>query len=311
MKTVIALAGLPGSGKSHWAKTQQLPIVAVDDEHRTAKTGVSPSPDDNAQARQRAYERLIETLKQHDTVIFDHTNINKKQRQQLHDYVHEHAPDVRLELRFFDTGFYTCLQRNTGREFDLQPQNILYLALALEQPAEDEGWAEVHIETQHADPQPSPALAALLNDRVFDATALLTELPEIDMLAGTLARMDEYWIADATAAWQELRATATENNIDLSAKRELIFAWLLRDLHRIVNEYFAAAHPEGELPDSKRVCERMYDTVLAPRVRECGLDADLARRLFVGAQLILSDEDIDEADYSKDDATRISLIIGS
>jgi len=308
IKKIIVLAGLPGSGKTHWARHQHLPIIAVDDVHRTAKTGMSPSKTDNRIAREQAYACLTETLKTHDTVIFDHTNINTDQRKQLCVYLRAHAPDAELVLHFFDTDFFTCLQQNTGREFDLQPQNIFYLALALEWPTADEDLADVTTKTKQNSMPVSSALKRLLDTQICDAAALRAELPEIGMLASVLEHMGEHWAADVMPAWQELKEAAAENRIDLLAERELVLVWLLRDLHRIVFEYFAVAHPEAALPNNEMVYERMYEIAIAPRVAQMGLDARLAQRLFIGIQRIRGDEDMHEADYTKDDIKRISLL---
>ena len=109
MKTLIAMMGLPRSGKSTWAGERGFPIVNLD----AVRLAV------HGQAFVAELEKMVWTvadymtralLPVHDTVVFDATNTTRKRRDAL--------PKGDWEIRFkhIDTDFETCIER--AREVD-------------------------------------------------------------------------------------------------------------------------------------------------------------------------------------------------
>lgn len=122
MKTLILTVGLPRSGKTTWAREQNIPIVNRDS-IRLALHG---------QAFLTKAEPIITILENlmveslflagHEKVIIDATHITAKRRERWTDYISTLGSDYRLVLEKFSVSEEVCMQRaiDTYRE-DLIP----------------------------------------------------------------------------------------------------------------------------------------------------------------------------------------------
>lgn len=104
MKTLIAMMGLPRSGKSTWAEGTSFPIVNPD-AIRLAIHGQAFVPEAEKMVWTVADYMTRALLTVHDTVIFDATNTTRKRRDALP------KGDWEVLFKHIDTDSETCIER--------------------------------------------------------------------------------------------------------------------------------------------------------------------------------------------------------
>ncbi len=283
--TLTMLVGLPGAGKSTFAKQSSQTIIAVDDFLRASGTGKHPTSTDNRNAREQALSAVIKKLKANQSVIYDHTNLTPPIRNETFRALSAAGLKTPVVAYFCDTDFFTCVRQNQNREFDLSPLNLLYLTLTLVPPVKTEGFAKITTKYVQNPLPTSPSLLKLLNSPTVEnlnPDALLNEIVELKIYSAGLAQLGEDWAVDLLENFGALLDNCNDNTIELSQHRELIVAWLFKDLFRIVTEYFAVNHPETELPTGINLNKIIFERVLKPRFSTYSLDLTIVKNLLTG-----------------------------
>ena len=99
--------GLPGCGKSTWAKNTGLPVFASDELRKEL-------PDaDNYKIFQTLHKRMKEALMEGQSIIFDATNLSRKHRRQFIDEVS--GVECEKICKFFIMPVEVCKERNSKR----------------------------------------------------------------------------------------------------------------------------------------------------------------------------------------------------
>lgn len=132
---LVILVGLPGSGKSTFAR-QRLPGHAV----------VSKDLMPNARDRdRRQVELVVQALRQGRSVVVDNTNPRRSDRAPLLALAREHG--ARAVGLYFDAAPRDCLARNRAREGRARVPDVAIFATAkrLERPLRDEGFDELGV----------------------------------------------------------------------------------------------------------------------------------------------------------------------
>lgn len=153
MKELIMLAGLPGSGKSTWAKEYKNKMTGMDkytvqiistDEIRKELWGDAADQQNGAKVFEVAYQRIEFWLKSPycDTVIFDATNLHKKDRKKFLDKFETMAE---TKLVWFGTPFTECINRNSLRERKVPDSVIKRMFAKMDVPHLDEGFDEYFV----------------------------------------------------------------------------------------------------------------------------------------------------------------------
>ena len=141
---IIATKGLPGSGKSTWARAYQneQPIgeVAIinNDSIQQALFGVSYvanyEMDVGKMLKDIRYKLMLELWRANvHTVIIDNTNLSKSAREEVLWLVLEFAngEDDSFEWKdFTDVPIWLCLERNEQRENPV-PESVIYKMVTL------------------------------------------------------------------------------------------------------------------------------------------------------------------------------------
>lgn len=146
MPTYYFLVGIPGSGKSHFARRLAEEIVAVvvcpDEIRASYRVG-------SERAFEIAREQIKKNLKAGKDVVFDATNTIKKWRRE--NILAGNPFSSRVACCIFDTPLELCLERQRRRaargEVDL-PENIIRRMdeqLANNPPALEEGFDEIRV----------------------------------------------------------------------------------------------------------------------------------------------------------------------
>lgn len=150
MAKLIVLAGLPGSGKTTWAKNysteaeksglENVWIVSTD-EIRQELWGDAADQQNGAKVFGIAYQRIEFWLKSLccDTVIFDATNLHKKDRKKL---LNKFGTMADTKLVWFDTPYTECVKRNFQRERNVPTAVIQRMFEHMDVPTLDEGFDE-------------------------------------------------------------------------------------------------------------------------------------------------------------------------
>lgn len=113
MKTVTILRGLPGSGKSHYARTYHSDAVVCSADHFFEKDGQYQfDPAKLPQAHAACLNKFIEAvLSGKRSIVVDNTNLSLWEASPYHTIAT--ANGYRVELRWFRTELPVCLARQT------------------------------------------------------------------------------------------------------------------------------------------------------------------------------------------------------
>lgn len=163
MQQFIMLVGLPGSGKTTFAK--QLCLEDIRFREKEANGGICLSTleyfssdlirkelygDESIQGNaQDVFElmkrRTIEALKSGYSAIYDATGVKRKDRLDILNRVKSLKMDIQCECHIVWARFETCIERNNNRERVVPEEVIWRMAKQFQTPWYDEGWDEIKI----------------------------------------------------------------------------------------------------------------------------------------------------------------------
>lgn len=128
MRTVVITIGLPGSGKSTWARQQmaQEPFrwKRVNKDDLRAMIDGPLWNKENEQFINDVQERLVKSaLTQECDVIIDNTHLVARTRKRLHEICEGHG-DVKVIERMFQVSLDDCLKRNAARPAPV-PEHVI------------------------------------------------------------------------------------------------------------------------------------------------------------------------------------------
>ena len=149
---LFMLIGLPGSGKSTFARNKvkfydntcnetKLVIVSSDD-IREELYGTRSCQKDPARVFEIAHERIINSLEQGWDVIFDATNITRKNRASLLKKIPAYTEKF---AQICWAPISTCIERDLKREFSVKADVIWKMAYKFQMPFYDEGFDHICI----------------------------------------------------------------------------------------------------------------------------------------------------------------------
>ena len=148
---LFMLIGLPGSGKSTFARNRvkfyddcnktRLEIVSSDD-IREELYGTRSCQKDPAIIFEIAHERIINSLEQGWDVIFDATNITRKNRASLLNKIPAYTEKF---AQICWALISTCIERDLKREFSVKADVIWKMAYKFQMPFYDEGFDHICI----------------------------------------------------------------------------------------------------------------------------------------------------------------------
>lgn len=152
MGKLIMLVGLPGSGKSTYAKrykeensTEEVEILSSDTLRKEMFGYLCQ--DRNQELFSEMFKRTVSFLKEDKTVIYDATNISSKRRANLIKQIRSNSSikDTFIECGFIYAQYLTCYLNNQKRK-DVVPFDVLMrMRNNLQIPMYYEGWDSIKI----------------------------------------------------------------------------------------------------------------------------------------------------------------------
>lgn len=147
--TFTMLVGLPGSGKSTYAKKlkkvygDDVTSIIESDSYRERLYGGSEIQGDNNELFKLIHEDILEKLSNGINVIFDATNISRKNRVSIAQKL---SNNVVKECIIIATSYSRCVERNNSRERKV-PKNVIdRMWKSFQVPTYTEGWDVIDIE---------------------------------------------------------------------------------------------------------------------------------------------------------------------
>ena len=141
--TLIMLVGLPGCGKSTFARKFHGNIaIHSSDALRAEMFGDENDNSHNDKLFVELHRRIKNDLRNGKSVVYDATNIKKKLRTAFLRDLHEDCYKVCIVLA---ETIDTCLKRNAQRERKVPEEVIYRMRKQYQPPYYSEGWNEIHI----------------------------------------------------------------------------------------------------------------------------------------------------------------------
>ena len=143
----IMMMGLPGSGKSSWAKkyaaSHKNTVVISTDDIREEINGDAASQDNASKVFEIAKKRVKDALASGKNVIFDATNINSKRRMAFLNEIKKY--NCELEIVVMATPLEECVSRNKNRERVVPEEVINRMLKGWHTPYWFEGWNKIRV----------------------------------------------------------------------------------------------------------------------------------------------------------------------
>ena len=142
---IIVTVGLPGSGKTTWARQQSGYVVLDSDDIREELCGDAATQCNPKTIFDTLYQRALDAINGGNSVIICATNIKRKDRLRLIKFFRNATPDVYLCALMFATPYNECCRRNEMRDRVVPPEAMHRMKKQMTYPAWFEGWDKINI----------------------------------------------------------------------------------------------------------------------------------------------------------------------
>lgn len=152
MANFYLLCGLPGSGKSYWAreKAKLYDVIISSDSIREELYGDASIQEDPSKVFNIMFQRTRAALKAGRNVFYDATNIKAKHRINLLNSLKRLFPNIDYCCVIIITPIDICHERNSERERVVPTYVIDRMLRQFEIPCENEGWNKILVHYNYA-----------------------------------------------------------------------------------------------------------------------------------------------------------------
>lgn len=147
MAKFIMMVGLPGSGKSTFAKKlvngaseNEMIHLCLDDIYKE-RWRREQLPDRNAAVYENMAQRAVDALEQGVDVVYDCTGLNRRDRLSILGKLPADTEKIALVIT---TPVAVCKERNNTRECVVPEDVIDHMAKLMSLPAFEDGWDKIH-----------------------------------------------------------------------------------------------------------------------------------------------------------------------
>ncbi|WP_152393215.1 AAA family ATPase [Paenibacillus guangzhouensis] len=144
MSVIHMLAGIPGSGKSHYAKElckRERAVLVSTDAIREKLFGSESKQKNTYLVFDRAFAEMEQALGSGRNVVFDATNVSRDRRLKLL----KRFQDVPVECHVFDTPYELARERILARKRRIDDKVLTKFARNTEFPVLGEGFRHLHL----------------------------------------------------------------------------------------------------------------------------------------------------------------------
>lgn len=142
---IIVTVGLPGSGKTTWARQQSGYVVLDSDDIREELCGDAATQCNPKAIFDVLYERAVDAINGGHSVIICATNIKRKDRLRLIKFFRNTTPHVYLCALVFITPYAECCRRNGMRDRVVPPEVMHKMKKQMTYPMWFEGWDKISV----------------------------------------------------------------------------------------------------------------------------------------------------------------------
>ncbi len=148
MLEFIMLGGLPGCGKSTWAKDKTEYDVHSSDAIRAELFGDEDVQERPSEVFKLMYDRTLASLRAGKSVIYDATNLTRKNRVNTLTEIKKALKDLNIKYKYIliYAPIKTCKIRNKNRTRHVPNVVIDRMVKSFELPVKQEGWDEIKVE---------------------------------------------------------------------------------------------------------------------------------------------------------------------
>lgn len=146
MEKLILMVGLPGSGKSSYAKIiakKEKAVIVSTDDIRYELFGDERQQKNSSKVFYEVYSRIEEHLSNQRNVVFDATNLDRKRRIHVISKFEEKFQHLQIMACYMDTPFEICVKRNASRKKQVENWVLEKLRKSMTIPFYSEGFDEI------------------------------------------------------------------------------------------------------------------------------------------------------------------------
>lgn len=141
--TLTYLIGIPGCGKSTYAKTLKGYTIHSSDALRKELFNDENFQGDNNAVFEELHKRIINDLRNGKDVVYDATNLNRKRRM---DFLRRLSKiECHKSCKLVIAPYHTCVKRNNNRERKVPIDAMKRMYMSFQPPHKSEGWDDIDI----------------------------------------------------------------------------------------------------------------------------------------------------------------------